>query len=454
MLGVGIAVLGQLMGGDDVREQPRRARGSTHLFGWAWDATLSDSCRVRELARRTSRAKVLDRDPNVDAWAGAFFGAATGVDGTNVPLLGVIPGASVHPPILEGRSIESAHEVVMGSSTLARLGKHVGDSVTIGDRRRRQQTLRIVGTAQRSRRSASCTARTHHSASAPWSTAPSCPGHRAETRRASTRDTNVIFVRFREGVDHGAAMARLRREGHRRSPRRTGAIEVFGALRPAEIVNASNIEDITDDPRRVFWCSRHWRRWPSPSARRSGAAATTSRCSKPSASPGASWRRRCGGRRAAGEVVAGVVGVPVGVVAGRWLWDVSDRDLDIACNQSTRCLLLLVIGTALVDRMLTGRGPGAASTAIDRGRPFPPLPGIGRRTEAHGWRASEGDGGLRPSSGRGGTGSAHRKSARSTARCTVLPTSARTPTCRSAQTRTDSTRAHRDTSDRDEHDSR
>ena len=57
---------------------------------------------------------MLDRDPSVDAWAGAFFGTDE-LDGTNVPLLGVTPGASVHPPILEGRSIESAHEVVLGS---------------------------------------------------------------------------------------------------------------------------------------------------------------------------------------------------------------------------------------------------------------------------------------------------------------------------------------------------
>ena len=133
MLGVGIAVLA-LVAATTFGSSLDKLVDRPHLFGWAWDATLSDSAGYGN-SREEVAHRVLDNDPNVDAWAGAFFGAAA-VDGTNVPLLGVTPGASVHPPILEGRSIESTHEVVMGSSTLAQLGKDIGDSRDHRKRRR------------------------------------------------------------------------------------------------------------------------------------------------------------------------------------------------------------------------------------------------------------------------------------------------------------------------------
>ena len=112
MLGVGIAVLA-LVAATTFGSSLNALVDRPHLFGWAWDATLVDSAGYGN-ARLDVAHKVLDRDPSIDAWAGAFFGTDE-LDGTNVPLLGVTPGASVHPPILEGRSIESAHEAVLGS---------------------------------------------------------------------------------------------------------------------------------------------------------------------------------------------------------------------------------------------------------------------------------------------------------------------------------------------------
>ncbi len=71
------------------------------LFGWDWDATLVDSGGYGQ-AREDVAHKMLDHDPNIDGFAGAYFGTDE-LDGTNMPLLGVTPGASVHPPILDGR---------------------------------------------------------------------------------------------------------------------------------------------------------------------------------------------------------------------------------------------------------------------------------------------------------------------------------------------------------------
>lgn len=65
------------------------------LYGWDWDATLVDNAGYGSVD--TAKAhKVLDADPTVTAWAGAYFGSSA-IDGTNMGLLGVTPGAAVHP---------------------------------------------------------------------------------------------------------------------------------------------------------------------------------------------------------------------------------------------------------------------------------------------------------------------------------------------------------------------
>ena len=141
------------------------------------------------------------------------------LDGTNVPLLGVTPGASVHPPILEGRSIESTHELVLGSETLRKLGKHVGDTVTIGDGATKQR-LRIVGTATLPTIGIVHGAYTSLGVGAMVDTTL-VPGY----ARAATTDEvvgpNVIFVRFHDQVDR-AATFRGFAEPHRGLPTRPG----------------------------------------------------------------------------------------------------------------------------------------------------------------------------------------------------------------------------------------
>ena len=74
-------------------------------------------------------------------------GVSAEFDAANVPVLGVTPGASVHPPIIDGRAIETASEVVLGTETILTLGKRVGDTVRIRDDSGRDRRLRIVGTA-------------------------------------------------------------------------------------------------------------------------------------------------------------------------------------------------------------------------------------------------------------------------------------------------------------------
>ena len=128
-------------------------------------------------------------------------------------------------------------------------------------------------------------------------------------------------------------MARLRREAPPIAEE-TGDIEVLGALRPAEIVNAS---DIGSSPTilaavLVFAALASLALTLGSSVRRRRhdlALLKTLGFTRRQLAATVRWQ-------ASVTVVAGlVVGVPLGVIAGRWLWEVFARDLDVVPDPST-----------------------------------------------------------------------------------------------------------------------
>lgn len=116
------------------------------LYGWDWDAQvdLYDDF-VPQLDAMRSAPEVLDASMGT-------YGLVT-IDGAAVPAIGVGDGtrrAGLHPPLVAGRTAETAGEIVLGTGTLRRIGRAVGDrvTVTVGQVRR---SLRIVGRATFSR---------------------------------------------------------------------------------------------------------------------------------------------------------------------------------------------------------------------------------------------------------------------------------------------------------------
>ena len=235
--------------GDDVREQPERARRSSAPVRLGVGRHAVDSAGYGNSHVSTSRTRC-STAIRTSTPGRARSSAPTTVDGTNVPLLGVTPGASVHPPILEGRSIESAHEVVMGSETLAAARQARRRHRDHRNRRRAKQTL-----ADRRYRDAS---HDRHRARRVHIARRRCDGRphaRARVRARNYRTgvdpgPNVIFVRFRDGVDHGGDDRAACDERHRRSPRSTGAIERLRRAASGGDRQRQRHRVVTDDPRR------------------------------------------------------------------------------------------------------------------------------------------------------------------------------------------------------------
>jgi MacB-like periplasmic core domain len=211
-------------------------------FGWDWDVALVDASGYGNTNPSATKA-VLGNDPDVTAWGGAFFGADT-IDGRNLPLLGMEPDSAVVPPIREGRMIERADEVVLGTATLANLHKQIGDTVsstrgplrivgsatlpTIGQVHGDHTSLGVGGIVETTRLPGYARNRGRASASSEGATVA-----------AADYGPNVVFVRFGRGADKAAVIGRLTAAADKLSD--GGGVAVTPVQRSAEIVNSDDI---------------------------------------------------------------------------------------------------------------------------------------------------------------------------------------------------------------------
>jgi hypothetical protein len=113
-------------------------------YGWNWDQLfVSQDGYGRLLVDRVHG--VLDDDRDVAAWSMLAYDNGVHVDDLELPVLGLDRGrGDVAPPAIEGRLPLDDGEIALGTGTLERLGKHVGDTVRMGQGRSAAE-LRIVG---------------------------------------------------------------------------------------------------------------------------------------------------------------------------------------------------------------------------------------------------------------------------------------------------------------------
>jgi len=116
------------------------------LYGWNWDYALLSGFSGQENLPAAQTASLLRRDPVVAHFAGVYLLEVV-LDGQGVPALVSRPNAVVGPALLSGHGLQSAHEVVLGTATLAALHKHLGDTVVATGKGSHRTLLRIVGTA-------------------------------------------------------------------------------------------------------------------------------------------------------------------------------------------------------------------------------------------------------------------------------------------------------------------
>jgi hypothetical protein len=114
------------------------------LYGKRWDAAIVlqwDTITPATAGRR------LGHLPGIAGWTFGNHGIV-GIGGRVIPAIGLAAGKGplASPTLLQGRPPRTGAEIVLGSSTLRQIGRHVGQMVTVTVDRR-QLRARIVGRA-------------------------------------------------------------------------------------------------------------------------------------------------------------------------------------------------------------------------------------------------------------------------------------------------------------------
>ncbi len=306
-------------------------------YGWDWDLTVLDESGYGEIDVGAAAA-ILDTDRDVSGWSGAYFQSIE-LDENRVPVLGLAAGAAVTPPLVSGRAVREPGEIVLGDGILDALGKGVGDTVVMASEEG-ERALRVVGVAVFPTVGPILGAYTSLGDGA-LMIYDEVPGW-----DAVSEGPKALFVRFAAGADREATRARLE-ESLARVGRFPGSAQVLPVQRPAQIV--------------------HYESMGGTPALLGGVLVVAAVVSLGLALASGVGRRRrdlsilksLGFTRRQisatvvwqSSLIVGIgllVGVPLGVASGRWLWIVFAERLPVVARPSVPVLALAGLAGALV----------------------------------------------------------------------------------------------------------
>lgn len=329
------------------------------LYGWNFDYALA----VNGGGVAPQSLAVLSKSPYVAAWSGVTF-ADVVMNGQTVPVMVQNSNAAVSPPVLSGHEVRAKKQIVLGESTIAALHKRVGQSVTISYGSKAQAPaylpptrVTIVGTATFPAIGSAQVLHTSLGSGAVIDSGVIPNGLRAVVRsNLIVSDIDMVLVRMKPGatyVERRATMRHAARAGNRAYaalPNNEGGGVSTSALTvqyPAEIINYRSIGD-------------------TPVLLAMGFAAGVAGAFAFTVVASVRRRRRdlallktlgftrrqigaCIAWQASASVLTGlIIGIPLGIVCGRWLWLAFAREIYAVPSATIPTVSLLVLGLGAV----------------------------------------------------------------------------------------------------------
>jgi len=140
LLGTAVAVAA-VAGAFTFNDNLNRLVSTPRLYGWDWDINAG----VGFFPLPKDVRDDLLAQPAVDGVAGAQFGSIT-IGGKDVPAAGIdqLGGAPVFPTLLDGRAPSRLDEIALGAKTLRRAHRRVGETVVV-KANNANRTMHIVG---------------------------------------------------------------------------------------------------------------------------------------------------------------------------------------------------------------------------------------------------------------------------------------------------------------------
>jgi hypothetical protein len=330
---------------------------------------------------------MLKHDKDVAAYSGASYNNLQ-VDGQEIPFLLENDGAPVTPPILTGHGFQGGKEIVLGAATMDQLHKSLGETVTVSFGTPADAPVyipptpfRIVGTATFPAVGFASTVSDHTS----MGTGVLIPFQALPKPFVAAIDSgpnpalvgpNLVLVRTRTDVPAAAALASLQRivaaadRAFATAPGGSAgnAIVVQGVQRPAEIANyktigltpavlvAGLVLGAMAALALTLVASVRQRR-------RDLALLKTMGFVRRQLAAAVAWQATTA------ATVGIVVGIPLGIVAGRWLWDLFAEQINAVPypTVSVPSVVLVALGTVLLANIvatLPARSAARTPTAV------------------------------------------------------------------------------------------
>ena len=206
------------------------------LYGWNWNYELTGGGGIAPVPGQQA-ANLLDRDRSVVAWSAVSFGGTVSMGGQVVPVLGQSPHASVAPPVLSGHGLDASDEVVLGGATLSALHKQVGDAVELDIPGSKPTRLRIVGTATMPTIGVQIGGQHPTMGTGALVTSTLIPESVSNPNNVSPAGPDAVLVRVRSGANPETSLRALRQIADKLSLPENYGVTLLTVQRPAEIIN-------------------------------------------------------------------------------------------------------------------------------------------------------------------------------------------------------------------------
>jgi len=333
------------------------------LYGWNWSYELNGGGGLGDIPAAPA-AKLLNESPYVAKWAAYYFGQLQ-IDSLSVPVLGGTPGAALSPPILSGHGFNASNEVVLGTATLAQLHKKVGDTVEVASAGGPTTNLHIVGTATMPTIGLGGTTHLEMGSGALLSYRL-IPARQRNLYNVPP-GPNAILIQVKPGTNRAAAVRSFNAMLTKLGGNSNGA-SVDGVQRPAQIINYGSLGS-------------------TPTVL--GGALASGAVVALGLTLVASVRRRRRDlallktlgftkRQLAGAIawqsstavgIGAAVGVPLGILLGRFLWDLFAREIGAVPQPTvpTISVALIVLGGLILANVVAaipGRVAARTPTAL------------------------------------------------------------------------------------------
>ena len=335
---------------------------SPRLYGQAWDAAID----LQFSPILPSQAQDLfGANPGVTSWTYGDHGII-GIKGHLVPAIGLTPGRGplISPTLLAGRPPRTGREIVLGSSTLHDLGLHVGQEVPVTVDGRQVQD-RIVGQAVFPNFGQGSFTPTDLGEGAETTAAVLAPQAALYGERSGFQ---VVLLRFARGPGRAAALTRFRRSmaGFCAQVQQSTCVEL--GQRPNGVTNYARIDGTPEVLAgllaglgvavlaQLSVVSGRRRRHDFAVLKALGLL-------RRQVSQVTAWQV---------STLAGLallIGLPLGVAAGRWSWQLFAAGLGVPAHASLPVpLLLVMVPAVLIIANAVALWPGRSAARVSPAR--------------------------------------------------------------------------------------